>query len=220
MYPFPHVYINDLFPSPFYKEIRKNLPPRETSSWETLHSLGRVNETYPRGRNVLLLDQQHIEGLGEPYRDFWRQTAVWLLGPRFGYFLLRKFQPLLEQRFSDYGSRNYYSEAQLVTDETNYFLEPHTDAPKKVLTFLIYLPEDDSMSNLGTSIYTPKEKNFLCPGVKHWDRECFDQVCTMPYVPNTLFGFFKTDQSFHGVEKIENGNIKRDLLLLDIYTKI
>ena len=38
----------------------------------------------------------------------------------------------------------------------------------------------------------------------------------MPYVPNALFAFLKTSNSFHGVEPITDAHVKRDLLLYDI----
>ncbi|MFP6756765.1 MAG: hypothetical protein VCC99_00895 [Alphaproteobacteria bacterium] len=38
----------------------------------------------------------------------------------------------------------------------------------------------------------------------------------MPYRPNSLFGFLKTDLSFHGVEPIEDEDIARDVILYDI----
>ena len=42
-------------------------------------------------------------------------------------------------------------------DLTNYALGPHTDAVSKVVTLLIYLPQDDSQARYGTSIYAPKD---------------------------------------------------------------
>ena len=39
----------------------------------------------------------------------------------------------------------------------------------------------------------------------------------MPYRPNSLFAFFKTDLAFHGVDRIEREHVTRDLLLYNIY---
>ena len=39
---------------------------------------------------------------------------------------------------------------------------------------------------------------------------------TLPYVPNALFAFMKTPNSFHGVEPIEEPEVRRDLLLYDL----
>jgi len=38
-------------------------------------------------------------------------------------------------------------------------------------------------------------------------------------LPNALFGFFKTDYSFHGVEEIKDERIERNVLLYNIYVK-
>jgi hypothetical protein len=40
----------------------------------------------------------------------------------------------------------------------------------------------------------------------------------MPYLPNSLFAFVKTPNSFHGVEPISEP-IRRDLLLFDLKVK-
>ena len=47
-------------------------------------------------------------------------------------------------------------------------------------------------------------------------RPVFQKVYTMEYRPNTLFAFFKTDNSFHGVAPIADADVLRDLLLYDI----
>jgi hypothetical protein len=41
----------------------------------------------------------------------------------------------------------------------------------------------------------------------------------MPFVPNALFAFFKTDRSFHGLDQINEGGVQRDLLLYNIYVQ-
>jgi hypothetical protein len=43
-------------------------------------------------------------------------------------------------------------------------------------------------------------------------------VFTAPFRPNSLFGFVKTANSFHGVEPLkENETCRRQLLLYDVY---
>jgi len=72
------------------------------------------------------------------------------------------------------------------------------------------------MAHLGTSLYVPKDPQFTCPGGPHHDFELFRRVHTMEYLPNTLFAFMKTPDSFHGVEPITQPEVQRDLLLYDI----
>ena len=54
--------------------------------------------------------------------------------------------------------------------------------------------------SLGTSIY--EHPHLRCEGFKHHSFEGFKKVFTAPFIPNSLFGFLKSDISFHGVDPI------------------
>jgi hypothetical protein len=84
---------------------------------------------------------------------------------------------------------------------------------------LFYLPKDESQSHLGTSIYLPKDPKFTCEGGPHYSFENFTRVVTMPFKPNALFAFVKTNNSFHGVEPVLDPDTKRWLLLYDVYAR-
>jgi len=213
-YPYPHIYVKDVFPDDYFRALREHLPPE--SALKTLTSLRRVVGEYPDSRLVLPLAPEHIGALPEPYRAFWGQLASWLLGGAFGQAILPKFMDGLKQRFGDLGRMQFFDEALLVQDSTTYSLGPHTDNPKKVLSFLFYLPADDSMARLGTSIYVPRDPEFSDDGRGHFLPDSFLRMTTMPYLPNTLFAFLKTNNSFHGVEPISDPDVRRDLLLYDI----
>ena len=88
---------------------------------------------------------------------------------------------------------------------------------RKVITLLFYLPKDESQRHLGTSIYLPKDREFRCPGGPHYSREGFERIVTMPFLPNSLFVFLKTNNSFHGVEPVQDPDTRRWLLLYDLY---
>jgi hypothetical protein len=213
-YPFPHIYVRNVFPEDFYRELQENLPPREV--FKSLTALKRVSGSYPETRLVLPLTPDYLQGLDEPNRSFWQQMSSWMLGGAFGQALLPMFTEYLEMRFGDPSKLQFQDEALMVQDYTTYSLGPHTDTPAKVMSFLFYLPADESMAHLGTSIYMPKDPNFYCPGGPHHPFEKFDRMVTMPFLPNTLFAFLKTPNSFHGVEPIAGASVRRDLLLYDI----
>jgi hypothetical protein len=82
---------------------------------------------------------------------------------------------------------------------------------------LFYLPGDESQSHLGTSMYVPRDPAFHCPGGPHYEYRGFDCAWTMPFVPNSLFAFVKSNTSFHGVEPVTEPGARRWLLLYDIY---
>ena len=213
-FPYPHILVHDVFPQDFYHLLREHLPP--ASAYKSLKALGRVSGNYPETRAVLPLTPDEVATLSEPCRSFWYETATWLLGGPFGKIVLQKFGSLLAQRFADPTAVEYQHESLVIQDRTNYMLGPHTDSPSKVFSFLFYLPADASMPHLGTSIYVPKDPSFTCPGGPHHGFEKFDRLLTIPYVPNTLFGFMKTPNAFHGVEPITELDVERALLLYDI----
>lgn len=103
---------------------------------------------------------------------------------------------------------------QLCHDLPGYSIGPHTDGKKEISTILYYLAKDDKDKHLGTSVYTPKNKDFTCDGKKHHPREYFDLLFTAEYKPNTAFGFIRSDNSFHGVEPTDK---ERDLIQVSVW---
>lgn len=213
LYPFPHIYVRDIFPPDFYRVVREHLPP--TGAYKDLKELNRVGAGYPDTRLVMMVSRDNIQALAEPFRGFWDRAGQDVFGG-FAEMALAKFGQFLDRRFGNSRAMEYYDEALIVQDYTTYALKPHTDTPRKVLSFLFYLPPDDSLAHLGTSIYVPKDPSFTCPGTANHPFERFERMATMPYLPNSLFAFVKTHNSFHGVEPIQEKGIRRDLLLYDI----
>ena len=134
------------------------------------------------------------------------------------YAVIDKFDAHLRSSFGrETANLGLTPEVLVVRDHTNYKLGPHTDAPHKLLSLLFYCPDDESQKHLGTSVYLPIDPDFRCGGGPHYPHDRFRKVVTMEYRPNALFAFFKTDNSFHGVEPIHEAHVLRDLMLYDIH---
>jgi hypothetical protein len=214
-YPYPHFYVDGIFPDDFYTAMRRHWP--SAASLRNLDALGRVPKGAYAERFVMPFNQKEVAKLGEEAREFWMAFGEWLLSQRFIESVMRRFDPYIHQRFGPLLAQHAFSsESLIVRDHTNYKIGPHTDAPHRLLSMLFYCPDDDRLSHLGTSIYRPKDPWFTCKGGPHYDHSLFHRVATMRYRPNTLFAFFKTDDSFHGVEPIADAAVLRDLLLYDI----
>ena len=216
MFPYPHFYVPDVFPADFYQTIQQNLPDPQA-----MVPMGDVRPVtgYPE-RFVFDFTAKSLATLPESKREFWRQLNQWLVVKgNFGTLVFEKFKPFIGQRFKDRDDLEFQSETLLVQDITNYKLGPHTDSPRKVVTMLFYLPPDLSQVHLGTSMYLPNDPAFTCLGGPHHNRENFTRLHTNPFAPNSLFAFFKTDNSFHGVEPVADPNTRRWLLLYDIYVR-
>jgi hypothetical protein len=214
-YPYPHIYVEDVFPDGFYAELRENWP--NASAFVPLGDTGRVAKgAYPE-RFVLPITQDGIATLTPERRKFWSGFSSWFGGQNFCLSMIDKFEPYVRARLGDHIDLcTYGADALAVRDLTNYSIGPHTDAPHRLITMLFYCPENDNHPHLGTSIFWPLEADFRCQGGPHYPFAPFKRITTMPYKRNTLFAFFKDDSSFHGVEPIQDRNFERDLLLYDV----
>jgi hypothetical protein len=214
-HPFPHLYVESVFPDEFYRAMRSHWPG--SSSLISLAKTGRVTAGAYPDRFIMAFRPPEIEKLPQGQREFWSGLHSWFMGESFLRALLQKFGPQIQKRFGDtIGRYSFGVDSLIVRDRVNYQLGPHTDAPHKLLSLLFYCPDDDSMKDLGTTIYVPIDPGFRCPGVQHYQNDMFNKVRTMEYRPNSLFAFFKTDNSFHGVEPITDTGVLRDLLLYDV----
>ena len=214
-FPFPHFYLEKAFPDDFFKRIQEYLPATS--------ELWPIEEKRPvkgyKERFVCCFDEESLSLLAPEKSIFWKEFRDTYLRGAFGNLLMKKFSSLLSARFEGRTDLEFYDELLLVYDTKNYHLGPHTDSPRKVVTVLFYLPEDKDHQSLGTSIYLPRDPSFQCLGGPHYKHEDFIKVRTMSYSPNSAFCFFKTNNSFHGVEKLTEEGYGRWLLLYDIYVK-
>lgn len=203
LYPFPHFYVRDVFPLDFYVSLLKSIEKQE---YKPLAG-GFKSRTACDDPNPLLGD-----GFSNGY---------------FAAQMLSKFPKQCNERFPYKASASFQQEWRFIRDTEGYKIGPHTDAPYKVLSLLFYMsleyvgaeegqyllgPEDD----VGTSIYVPDDHKKTCPGGPHHPFDGFSEVFRAPFVPNSCLGFWKQDNSWHGVEKIVE-NIQRDVLLFNIY---
>lgn len=191
-FPFPHIFVENVFPDDFYADLRGTLPP--------IAEYVKGAKDY-NGRRFGETDGNRIF-------DLFRTKS-------FSSLAQFPFRAYLQRRFPS-GSFPARTDLRLVADKQNYAIGPHTDAVWKVLSFLFYLPETAENAQNGTSIYLPRDPNFRCKGGPHYPYEDFVRAYTAPYLPNSLFAFFKTDFSFHGVERITIP-CRRDVLLWNLY---
>ncbi len=227
-HPFPHFFVQPVFPADYYAELLRRLPPKD---WlKPIDDTGTVRvqsggtgaaadaKAYP-GRYIADVAELEEREQGEGGGGFWLRLSEWLTGDRFRALILEKFSADIAARFGDGAVVSTDIDARLVRDFTDYAIGPHTDSPRKLVSLLFYLPADDSLRELGTSIYAPKDPAFRCEGNRHHGFERFHRVASMPFVPNALFAFFKTDNSFHGLDPIRVPAVERNLLLYNIYVQ-
>jgi hypothetical protein len=225
-YPFPHFYVRPVFPEDFYRRMLENLP--DTEALTPINEFGTVGNFDADGMRVKSrfepryladLEMLEVEEAAGRRGDTWRSLRSWLPRSRFRDLVVRKFGAGLVKRFGSDFALETEVEVRFVRDFTDYSIEPHTDVPEKLVSLLFYLPRDDSLRHLGTSLYVPKDPALRCDGRARHSFDQFRKVFTAGFLPNALLGFLKSDQAFHGVELIKDQAIERNVLLYNIYVR-
>ncbi|MFN0044227.1 MAG: hypothetical protein ACKVSF_13565 [Alphaproteobacteria bacterium] len=214
-YPYAHFFLEGVFPDDFYAELRRRLP--SAAAYTSIAQTGRVTRgAYPE-RAIFFLADEALGALDAEAARFWRGARELLLDQELMALLIAKFEGAIQKRFADLeGDVTAEPETYLVKDGTGYHIGPHTDAPHRLLSALFYLPADSRWRAHGTSLYLPADRKFTCEGGPHYHPEPFERIATMEYLPNSLFAFAKSDNSFHGVERVEEQGVVRDIVLYDV----
>lgn len=209
--PFVHFHIENIFPEHFYQKLLEHLP--ETTCFLSLSKTGKVDPRTYADRLVIPLEFKNLESLPFSQFVFWTEFTALLKSERWCSFLLEAFALKVQERFAEHFARvRFSSTAELVRDRTHYSIGPHTDHPIRVLTLLFYLPRAEDQRHLGTSIYEPLDPAFECEGFVHHSDKGFKKLYTAPFLPNSVFGFIKSNRSFHGREPILDTGTERNLI--------
>lgn len=216
-YPFPHFYVENAFPAEFYATLLRKLPP--TSAYKRLDETGTVPKGAYPDRYICPLEDAEEDEFRRGSGDFWERFHAWMRADALPRLLLHRFRDAMRARYGEDVEVRLSSEARLVRDFTHYDIAPHTDTPRKLVSLLFYLPVDDSLRHLGTSLYVPRDPARRCEGTRHHDFADFLKVATAQFRPNSLLAFFKTDLAFHGVEPITDQGVERNLLLYNLYAE-
>lgn len=191
-HPYAHFFCENVFPANFYEDFLDSLPNDDGYSTGPNNYHGRrFSDSTVNPLLSFMNSQQFLKNIAQI------------------------FLPQLQAHFPD-GKAAISHDIRLVRDRELYEIGPHTDARWKLVSLLFYLPLDRSLERLGTSIFVPKDPSFTCKGGPHYPFDLFDKVYTAPFIPNSCFGFFRTDNSFHGVEPIRM-ECERNVLLYNLY---
>jgi hypothetical protein len=220
--PYPHYYIEHVFPAEYYQALLRHLPASAVyENWLSSVTLFKLDHFQYRAQRDL--NEGWTENLPAELRGFWDSFDEWFHGPELAQAALESFAAPLSARFGE-GTRwpKVSVESKLVRHRAGYSLQPHSDWHTKIVVLLIYLAPDDSALHLGTSLYRPKSRGFSCPESKPHPFEDFVRVKTVPYKPNSLLAFLRSDVSFHGVEPLSEQDVTaggRDLIQYEIHDK-
>ncbi len=210
--PFPHLIFPRFFSDDIYRKLLRSFP--DLDRYVDLNSA--------RTRKQYTLWDRRVEA-GDPERTaLWRAVSDALSAQEIQDALRAQLETGLRIRAKGSGEGwpvPMYPQPVLYADFDGYNIKPHPDTRRKVLTVLIYMPEDDSHPELGTTVYKVSPM-----GVFHWKSYGLVKVRTSPFVPNTGFAFVVIHPahsllhtSWHGRETITLDNAKPRMTILNTY---
>jgi hypothetical protein len=150
---------------------------------------------------------EHVYNLKRGSKIFWQEFPAIMNNPRVRNLWLQKFSDPLSLRhpkFEQIKSRTY-SRQLLTIDSSGYAILPHTDTVDKLVTILIYLPEETRVGlDLGTLLLRKNYTRILnVSGKQRADWNDFEVVKQAPFEPNVVLAFSACDESWHAVQEVE-----------------
>ncbi len=202
--PYPHFYVKDIFSKDVYEMIQRLMPDDAE-----FHENKRKQTT--QGRKHLKLDEANLIKLDKEKEIFWGTIAEALKSNKFSNRVKTFLDKHLQKR---YGTANIetVTRLELLRDRAEFEIPPHTDSGYKAITIFIYLPADKNLKQYGTSIYIPKEIGFKDEESTRYPYDQFYELKRAAFLPNSLFGFMKTDNSFHGRPPLNGLKVNRNSL--------
>lgn len=210
--PYPHLSFENFFAEDVYRRL--------ISHWPDIDRYVDLNGARTR-KQYTLWDRQ-VEA-GDPERTaLWRTVSDALSAPPIEAALRDRLTKGFEMRANGSGEGwpvPMHPQPVLYADFHGYAIKPHPDTRRKVLTMMIYMPEDESQRELGTTVYK------ISPmGVFAWKTYGLVREKTLPFLPNAGFAFVVIHPahsllhaSWHGRETISLDNAKPRMTILNTY---
>ena len=203
--PGPYIFIENLLPEALYGEVLRHFELTAPLFREKVHPTGeRYFGSYGERMEVGLHDLRRQRS---PLAALWEEIFRALKSEAVFTAILEKFRPGFEARFGKPAAnpalRDRLARTMLMCHHRpGFHVGPHTDTPRKVLSFLINCAERDGLEHLGTAMYLPKQAGLTNDGTNHYDPALFERIGVVPYRPNSALIFFCEDALFHGVELV------------------
>lgn len=210
--PYPHLMFGNFFADDVYRRL--------ISHWPDLDHYVDLNGARTR-KQYTLWDRQ-IEAGDSERTTLWRTVSDAVSAPEIEAALRERLRSGLKIRQKASGEPwpvPMYPQPVLYADFDGYAIKPHPDTRRKVVTMMIYMPEDESQRELGTTVYK------ISPmGVFAWKTYGLVREKTTEFLPNTGFAFVVIHPahslfhaSWHGRETISLKSAKPRMTLLNTW---
>jgi len=196
--PYEHCYIKNIFSDQVYDELLKNLPSDDQYYYMKHPDLKEYGVESPRLR--FELDKQHIGTL--PDNHIFHVVVKILHSKELRSSFFEMFKTTLKR--DNRLNLDCAPQPCFMRDKQGYKIKPHPDSGGKIVTFQIYLPEDNSHENVGTIVNTRHGKEFKIHKQFKFHR-------------NTAYAFPVSKNSWHSVDTLSDGDFDRNSLMSIYY---
>jgi hypothetical protein len=205
--PFYHLVLDRVFPDDTYAAILANLP--EATDYRPMHGRSKGHDLTDGTHTRVKIDvfPEYIRHLPPEKRALWDIVGRALCSAQVRDAFMRRLAPALERRFGpNHASTGMYPIPVLTRDIPGYLITPHTDTRWKGITVQLYLPRDNSHSDIGTIFHD-----------KQPDGRCSVKVKKMTFAPNTGYAFAVGTDTWHSADVVGPEVRSRDSILLTYF---
>lgn len=218
--PCKHAMLLQLFPEDVYQRILCNIPDKK--AFRPMNLAKHHDANGVSTRDLIELPDIGVKRIAPGQQSLWWAigTAIMSAEVKSAVFegLAEDLAPVFDCAPTEVNDQDVFVSVALRIETESYYMAPHFDGLPRVATMLIYLPADDSLNGLGTSLYdyAPKWQRLFRPAHRELRRA--------PFLPNSGIYFSgnrrKVRPGWHGFERTNKalGNAPRVSLLTTWYT--
>lgn len=204
--PFYHLEFDRVFPDDVYAEMIAALPVAADYRPLPGRNKGNIREDGTSTRVKIDLFPEYIRHLPDGKRAVWDKVGRALTCDEVKAAFVRGLAPGLQRRFgSAYAEVGMYPIPILTRDVPGYRITPHTDTHWKGITVQLYLPPDESHTNIGT-IFHERLPDGTMPKTRQ-----------MRFAPNTGYAFAVGGDTWHSADPVGCEVTSRDSILLTYF---
>jgi hypothetical protein len=205
--PFYHLQFDGVFPPDFYAEMLRTMP--NDNDYRPMSGKSKMGSSRADGkatRTKIDLFPEYIRHLSEEKLEVWDLVGQALRSEKVKNALIRKLGPGLQKRFGEnFNGVGMYPVPILTRDIPGYRVFKHTDSLWKGITCQLYLPADNSNTNIGT-IFHERMPDGSKP-----------RRTQMPFAPNSGYAFAVADDTWHSADPVGPEVKTRDSILLTYF---
>jgi hypothetical protein len=189
-FPFPHIVFRNFFPADFWRDLVRSVP---TEGYDRFTATG--------SRVALRLYGENIERIDPALRPAWAAVSTMLTSKGVEWAIRTRLHDGLKIRARGdmvpcADDLKLVAKPVIYRDRDGYWMKPHPDRRKKVVTMQLYCPADNSQQSLGTTLYRASLKGLL-----HVGSFCLEPVKTIPFLPNVGYAFVVL-KAYHSLTKM------------------